>query len=121
MGVGPGSRSDNERQSPRANKSNRRGQKTTETHRPHARVFLLARLQICKVQNPFFSLLRSAFFFSTHTFSARGPMSPPYCAFGSADCFYTGQSPDVLNPESTSRMGVGCCRGVVAGFPRGVG
>ena len=61
-------------------------------------------------------------FFSPHTFSARGPMSPPYCAFGSADCFYTGQSPDVLNPKSTIRMGVGgCCRGVVAGFPRGVG
>ena len=61
-------------------------------------------------------------FISTHTFSARGPMSPPYCAFGSAGCFYTGQSPDVLNPKSTIRMGVGgCCRGVVAGFPRGVG
>ena len=57
------------------------------------------------------------YFFSPHTFSARGPMSPPYCAFGSADCFYTGQSPDVLNPKSTIRMG----RGVVAGFPRGVG
>jgi len=49
-------------------------------------------------------------------------MSPPYCVFGSADCFYTGQSLDVLNPKSTIRMGVGgCCRGVMAGFPRGVG
>ena len=26
-------------------------------------------------------------FFSTHTFSARSPMSPPYCALGSVDCF----------------------------------
>ena len=47
-------------------------------------------------------------------------MNPPYCAFGSADCFYTDQSPNVLNPKSTIRIGEsGCCRRVVAGFPRG--
>ena len=61
-------------------------------------------------------LAPSRIFFSTHTFSARGPMTPPYCALGSADCFHTGQSPDVLNPTSTIRMGVGgCCRGVGGG------